>query len=280
MSRWVGEIAPKYLGQPVVVVNKIGAAGSAAAAEVISSKPDGYKLYVTSQFFFAMTTKTQKVPFDPGQLTPLANLMQLVDGICVRGDAPWKTFNDLLEYAKKNPRKLSWAHSGRGMVGHVSILLLFRKAGAETLDVPYKGPAEKLAALLGGHVDAASLNYATCADHIKAGKVRFLIFNTDRRYTQYEVSNVPTTVELGYADVAKLTPYIGFYIHKDTPEEVRRTLFDTFKKTYEDPAFKKGIEKIGDQPRFDGPEFMKESIKKGEEIALPMLKELGLYVEK
>jgi tripartite-type tricarboxylate transporter receptor subunit TctC len=71
---------------------------------------------------------------------------------------------------------------------------------------------------------------------------------------------------------------IGVFAHKDTPEEVRKILSDAFKKTFEDPEFKKGIEKIGDEPRFGGPELMIESIKRQEEVTIPILKELGTYV--
>jgi len=276
-ARLIADIAPKYLGQPLVVVNRPGAGGSVGAAEVISSKPDGYKLFHTTNFFFAMTTKTQKIPFDPGQLTPLANFRQLVEGLCVKSDSPWKTFNDLVDYGKKNPGKLSWAHTGRGALGHIAILLLLRRAGVETTDIPYKGTPEKVTALLGGHIDASSMTYGAVRDHVKSGKVRFLAFVCDRRYSG-ELSNVPTAVDLGFPDVARLSSFAGFYIHKDTPGAIQKTLFDAFKKTYEDPKFKQGIEELGDLPRFEGPEVMKESIKRGEEMAVPILKELKLYV--
>lgn len=281
IARIVADIAPKYLKQPVVVNNKPGAGGSLAAAEILTSKPDGYKLFITSNFFFAMTTKTQKIPFDPGRIAPLVNLVQFADGLCVRGDSPWKTFADLADYGKKNPGKIRWAHSGRGMVAHVGVLLVFRRAGVETIDIPYKGPPEKVAALLGGHVEASNMTYGTVVDHVRAGKVRFLFFFSDRRITRYpDLANVPTIAEIGFPDLTRLTPFVGLYIHKDTPAQIRGVLTDALRKTYDDPEFKKAIEKTGDEPRFGGPEFIMESIKKGEEIGVPMLKELGLYVGK
>jgi tripartite-type tricarboxylate transporter receptor subunit TctC len=75
VSRLVADIAQKYLGQPLVVVNKVGAGGSVAAADVITSKPDGYKLVMLANIFFATTVKTQKIPFDPNDLIPIANYM-------------------------------------------------------------------------------------------------------------------------------------------------------------------------------------------------------------
>jgi tripartite-type tricarboxylate transporter receptor subunit TctC len=280
VARIVADTLPKYLRQPVIVVNKPGAGGSLAAAEIITSKPDGYKLFITSNFFFAMTTKTQKIPFDPANIVPLVNLVQFTDGLCVRGDSPWKTFAELADWGKKNPGKIRWGHSGRGMVAHVGVLLVFRRAGVETIDIPYKGPPEKLAALLGGHVEAANMTYGTVVDHVKAGKVRFLYFLSDHRLSRPELASVPTVAEIGYPDLTRLTPFVGLYIHKDTPANVRKLLTDALRKTYDDPEFKKAVDRTGDEPRFGGPEFIAESIKKGEEIGVPMLKELGLYVGK
>jgi tripartite-type tricarboxylate transporter receptor subunit TctC len=84
LARLIADTGQKYFGQPIVVVNKPGAGGSVGAADVISSKPDGYKILESAQVFFATTTKTQKVPFDPDDLVPLANFMGLKYGFLVR----------------------------------------------------------------------------------------------------------------------------------------------------------------------------------------------------
>jgi tripartite-type tricarboxylate transporter receptor subunit TctC len=278
MSRLIADIGPKYFKQPIVVVNKPGAGGSIAAADVIASKPDGHKLVTLTNFFFATTIKTQKVPFEQDDLIPIANFMEYKLGLLVRGDSPWKTFNDLLDYARKNPGKLKWAHTGRGITLHMNGLLIFRKAGVDTIDVPYKGSPEKLAALLGGHVDATTMVYGAVKDHVRAGKVRYLMFFSDRRYS--EPSDVPSATELGFPEAAKLITFVGLYGHKGIPEETKKILVDTFRKISEDPEFKKGIERIGDEPRFEGPEFLKGAIRRGEEVGVPIIKELGLYVGK
>ena len=278
MDRVIADIAPKYLNQPVMVVNKPGAGGSVAAADVISSKPDGYRLVTLSNAFFETTVKTQKVPFDPDDLIPLASFIEYKNGMAVKGDSPWKSFNDLLEYGKKNPGKLRWAHSGRGITTHMAGLLTFRKAGVEAIDVPYRGSPEQMAAVLGGHVDAYCGPYGTTRDQARAGKLRFLIVFNDKRYD--EPSGVPCSLELGFPEASRLKTYFGIYAHKNTPEEIRKTLVDAFRKIYEDPEFKKGIEKTGEEPVFGGPEFLKETIRRGQEVGVPVLKELGLYVGK
>ena len=259
-ARFIAEIASKYSAQPIIVVNKAGAGGSIAAAEVISSKPDGYKLVMLANLFFATTTKTQKIPFDPNNLIPIVNFYELKVGMLVKGDSPWKTLGDLLDYAKKNPGKLRWAHGGRGIGTHLNGLLVFRKAGVETIDVPYKGGPEIVAAVLGGHVDAISINHGGVIDHVKTGSLRYLVSYSDRRYS--DLPSVPCAAELGFNEAAKLATLFGFYVHKDSPEKITKTLSDVFKKTCEDPELRKMITKLGEEPKFGGPEFVRESIKK------------------
>jgi tripartite-type tricarboxylate transporter receptor subunit TctC len=279
VSRLVADLAPKYIGQPIVVVNKPGAGGSIAAADVISSKSEGYKLVMLTNFFFATTVKTQKIPFDPNDLTPIVNLYEYKLGLIVKGDSPWKTLSDLLDYAKKNPGKLRCAHGARGITLHLNALVIFKKAGVDVIEIFYKGASpEQLSALLGGHVDLSTMAYGAVKDHVKAGNVRYLVFFSDRRYS--DSPTVPSAVELGFPEAAKLATFNGLYAHKNTPEDVKKALFDAFKKIYEDPEFKKGIERMGDEPRFGGPEFIKEAIKKGEESGVPLIKELGLYLER
>jgi tripartite-type tricarboxylate transporter receptor subunit TctC len=272
-ARLIAEIAKKYLGQPLIVLNKVGAGGTVAATEVFNSKPDGYKILYFANNFFVTTIKTQKIPFDPNYFVPLANFTEERMGLIVKGDSPWRTFSQLLDYGRQNPGKLKWGHTGRGIGQHLSQLLIFKKAGVETIDIPYKSSPEQLAAVLGGHLDATAMLYVTAKDHVRAGTVRFLVTYSNRRYS--DTPDVPCATELGFPDL--IITHQGFHIHKDTPEDIKQTLFDAFKKTFEDPEFKKGVVNIGVEPVFGGTEFMRNSMKKAEEVGVPILKELGLY---
>jgi tripartite-type tricarboxylate transporter receptor subunit TctC len=275
-SRLLADRVSKPLGQPVVVVNKPGGAGTTIAADMISSKPDGYKLGVLFNDYFSIVSKTQKIPFDPSHVIPLMTFVELKVGLKVKGDSPWKSLNDLLEYARQNPGKLRLGHSGRGLLTHINPTLIFKKAKVEVIDIPYKGAPESITALMGGHIDAIVQPYGAVAGHIKAGTIRYLVFFSDRRYGY--PSDVPSALELGYPEASKIMALVGVFAHKDTPEDVKKVLSEAFKKTFEDPEFKKGIEKIGDEPRFGGPEIMRDSIKRQEEVTVPILKELGTYV--
>lgn len=277
MARIVANKAPKYLGQPVVVVNKPGAGGIIAGADIVNAKPDGYKLIVLSNFFFATTVKTQKMTYDPGLIIPIANCMMFKLGMFVRGDSPWKTLNDLITYARKNPGKLTWGHHGRGITVHMAALLIFKKAGVQTVEIPQKGSPESLASLLGGHIDMSTSNYGPFKPHLESGKVRCLVVYSDRRFR--DPADVPSALELGYPEVEKVTTFVGFYAHKNTPENIKKILIEGLKKTCEDSEVKKGIEELGEEPRYGSAEFITEAIKKGEEVGVPLIKELGLYVE-
>jgi tripartite-type tricarboxylate transporter receptor subunit TctC len=276
MSRIVADIAPKFLGQSMVITNKTGAGGSVAAADVIASRPDGYKLMTAANSFFATTVKTQKIPFNPNDLVPVANFIEDRIGLAVRGDSPWKTLGDLIEYGKKNPGAIRWAHTGKGNALHSIGLILFRKAGIETIDIPYKGVPETASALLGGHIDALSGPYGSVQEHVRSGKIKYLVVYSDRRYS--DLPNVPCADELGFSQAANLAVLFGMYIHKDTPRDIQATLYDAFKKTSETQEFKKRIQSIGEEPRFGGPDFVRQAIKNAETVGVPLLKELGLYL--
>lgn len=228
MARVVAEISSKYLKQSVVIINKPGAAGSIAVADVISSPADRHKLVTLYNVFFATTIKIQKVPFKGDDLIPIASLTEPKLGVAVKEDSPFKKFNNLLDYAKKNPSKMSWAHPGRGTTLHLNLLLILRKLGIEAIDIPYKGGPEQLSSLLGGHVDASAMPYGAVKDHVKAGKVNFLIFFSDRRFS--DPSNVPSAVELGFPEASKYLTDVGLFAHKNTPDNIKKILIDVFKK--------------------------------------------------
>ena len=272
-ARITAENAKKYLGQPMVVLNKVGAGGTVGATEVVRSKPDGYKLLFYASTYFATTIKAQNVSFDPNYLVPLINFAEERSGFVVKGDAPWKTLGELLDYGKQNPGKLRWTHTGRGIAPHINQLLLFRRAGVDTIDIPYKSSTEQLAAVLGGHTDGSSTIYVAAKENYRSGNLKFLVTHSTRRYA--DTSSIPCQTELGFPN--PILMYHGFFIHRDTPEDIKKNLFDVLKKTYDDPEFKKQAEQIGTELCFGGAEFLRDSIKKAEEVGVPILKEVGLY---
>ena len=277
MARVIADKLPKYLGQPAFVTNKPGASGIIAGADIMNSKPDGHKLIVLTNFFFATTVRTQKMTYDPANFIPIANCMQYKQGLFVKSDSPYKTLKDLTDYAKKNPGKLAWGHHGRGISPTMSAMLIFKKAGVQTVEIPHKGSSESVASLLGGHVAASTSNYGPFKPHVESGKLRMLVAYSDRRYG--DLPDVPTGPELGYPDIGKFTVLIGMYAHKNTPPNAIAVLQDALKKVCESAEYKKAIVQLGEEPRYGSVELIKKATKDAEEVGIPMIKELGLYVE-
>jgi tripartite-type tricarboxylate transporter receptor subunit TctC len=278
LARMIAEAGTRILGQPMVVVNKPGAAGSASTADVIASKPDGYKILQNAHDYFAITVHTMKVPFNPDDLVPLANFMSVKTGLLVRGDSPIKSFEDFIARVRKDPDGLKLADTGRGTPPSLALDVIMKQAtGAIRTRIPFKGTTEMIAALLGGHVEVATAAYGPAMDQIKAGKLRLLAVYDEKRYK--ESPNVPNIVELGFPK-AWFPGFFGLYIHRNTPEPIKKTLLDACKKMYDEPEFQKGIERLNADPLWGGPEFLTEKIKKLEAASIPLLKELGMYVEK
>jgi tripartite-type tricarboxylate transporter receptor subunit TctC len=276
LGRLIAEIAQKHLGQPLVAVNKPGGGGSVAAATVLSSKPDGYKVVMLATNFFGGTIFTQKLPFDADDLVPIANFIQFKEALAVRNDCPWKTLADMLDYGKNKPGELKWGHpAGRGSPLFMNMVLILKKAGVTGIEVPYQGSGVQLTSLLGGHIDVASTSFGAVRESVNAGKLRYLASYGPKRYG--ETPNLPTAAELGFTDVGKLNGFVGLYVHKDTPPECKKALFNALKKTFDDPEFQKKLEAFGEEPLFAGPEFIIGEIKTFRQVAIPMLKEFGLY---
>ncbi len=275
-ARLVADIVPKYLGGSMVVINKTGGGGTTTVADMINSKPDGYKIGILDAAYFSTAVKSQKVPFNPNDIVPLNTFLELKLGLDVKGDAPWKTLDEALAYAKQNKGKFRFGHAGRGLTSYMNTKIIFEKAGATMIDVPYKGSPESITALLGGHLDAISQPHGAIAAQVKAGAIRYLVVYSDRRFS--DLKDVPTALELGYPDAAKLMPLLGAWVHKDTPQEIKTKITNAFNKAFEDPAFKKGIIDIGDEPTFGGPQKMLDLIKVQADVSVPILKDLGLYV--
>jgi tripartite-type tricarboxylate transporter receptor subunit TctC len=278
LARLTGEVAKKYLGQPLVIVSKPGAGGTLGVAETLQAPPDGYKLISAPSNYFSTTVYTQKIPFDPTDLVPIINQMEYRNGFAVKGDAPYKTVNDLLEYGKKNPGKLRWSHMNRGSALFMQTYLLFKQAGVQAVDVPYGGIADSLTALIGGHVDCAPISFGASQEYLKAGKLRYLMVYSEKRFPEYP--NVPTAKELGFPETLKFNTLLGLYCHKNVPPEIQKTLYDAFRKTFEDPAFKAAFDKFGEGENFSGPDVIKATIREEEKLSVPFLKEWGLYVGK
>jgi tripartite-type tricarboxylate transporter receptor subunit TctC len=187
--------AAKTLGVPVIVENKPGAGGMMGPNELLKAPPDGYTLSQMSVALFRQP-HMQKVAFDPLQdFSYIIGLAGFVFGLVVPADSPIKSVQDLVDFAKANPGKFTYATSGVGISGHLAMEEFSHRAGIKTLHVPFKGDTEGLHAMLGGQVMAHS-SASTWAPFVDSGKARLIMTYGSRRTTRWP--SVPTVREAGY----------------------------------------------------------------------------------
>lgn len=241
--RKLAELASKRLGQNVVVENRPGGAGMNGPANMAkTAKPDGYTISQLAITAFRLP-HMQKVEWDPlNDFSYIIGLAGYTFGIVVKADSPFKTFNDFIAYAKANPGKLSYATPGTGTSLHLAMEEIAAKAGVQFLHIPFKGQAEGMAALLGGHV-MAQVDSTGWARHVDSGAVRLLATLGDRR-TRW---GAPTVKELG-VDTVSNSPY-GLVGPKGMDPKVVKILHDAFKSASEDPENLKTLATL-DQPHW------------------------------
>ena len=238
VMRSLAESAGKALGGQVIVENKPGASGMLGPNELVSAKPDGYTLSQLT-IGIARLPHMQKMQFDPlKDFTYIACLTGYTFGLVVRADAPVKTVQELVEWCKANPGKFSFGSPGNGTTPHLAVEEFAFKAGIKMQHVPFKGVAEGMQALLGGHIMSHS-DSTGWASHVDAGTMRLLATYGSRRTRRWP--NVPTLHELGFETLAD-SPF-GIGGPKGMDPAVTRRLHDGFRKTLEDPAVLATFEK-------------------------------------
>jgi len=241
IARAVADAAPKYVGQPLVVVNKAGATGTIAAQSVAAAKPDGYMLLVAGGSETISVPHFKKLPYDTiNDFVPVIRLMIERVGFYVKTDSPWKTMKEFMADGKQNPDKYTYATSGIGGLHHATVLVLEKRTGVVLRHVPHKGGAETLAALAGGHVNVAMASPNEAYALVQGGRIRPLA-NASLVRSPVE-PNTPTLRELGY-DVY-IENQKGFVFPKNTPPLVVQKLHDRVRKVFDDPQFKSSAEKL------------------------------------
>jgi tripartite-type tricarboxylate transporter receptor subunit TctC len=227
------------LGQNIIVENKPGAGGMLGANELVSAAPDGYTLSQLPHGVFRIP-HMQKTTFDTlKDFTWIACLTGYTFGLVVPADSPIKSIADLVAYARANPEKFTYGSTGIGTSPHLAVEEFAQRAGIKLTHVPFKGNADNMQAILGGHTMAAS-DATGWAPHVESGKLRLLATYGSKRTKRWPT--VPTLDELGYKTVSD-SPF-GVCGPKGMDPTVVRTLHDAFKKTLEDPAVLASFDKF------------------------------------
>lgn len=226
--RVLADNASKIIGQPIIVENKPGAGGTLPAQALQTAKADGYTIGQTPLGIFRLPYTTN-VNWDPVKdLSYIINITGYAFGVVVPADSPLKTWAHFVAWAKANPGKLTYGSTGTLTSPHLTMEDIANKAGIELSHVPYKGSADLMQSLLGGHIMAAA-DSTGFAPHVQSGKLRVLCTWGDKRLSKFP--DVPTLKELGIP-IVQTSPY-GLAAPKNTPPAVIKRLHDVFKQAME-----------------------------------------------
>jgi tripartite-type tricarboxylate transporter receptor subunit TctC len=236
----------------VIIENRPGAGGALAAQHLAqTAKPDGYTLTQVPLGVFRLPHMT-KTTFDPmNDLTWILNVAGYEFATFVRADSPWKTWQDFIAHARANPGKVTYASPGVGTSLHLTMEDLAMREKLQWTQVPYKGTAESVTALRGGHVDAAAGTPPW--EQVEAGTLRALVTWGPNRNKRSP--NVPTLREI-YGIVSN-SPW-GIAGPKGMDPRIVKAVHDTFRKASLDAAFVQTLERIGMEVYYmAGDEYLK-----------------------
>jgi tripartite-type tricarboxylate transporter receptor subunit TctC len=237
--RAFAESASRILGVSVICENKPGAGGALGAAAMVGARPDGYMLTQLPLGIYRQP-HMQKTNYDPiKDITHITCLTGYTFCIAASMDAPFKTLKEMVAYAKANPGKLEYGHTGTGTTPHLAIEEFSQKAGIELNPIPYKGAAEIMQAILGGHLRMAS-STTEIIPLVKEGKLRLLATLGSKRTKAFP--DIATVKENGWDTISE-SPF-GIGGPKGMDPAVVRVLNDAFKKTLEDPKVIETLDKF------------------------------------
>lgn len=224
-------LAPKMsglLGQQVVIVNKAGGGGAVGIQAARDAAPDGYTILVTPPPILLIPIVNRNSAFTLRDFVPLSLATSSPNTTVVKSDAPWKTFEDFIDDARKNPGQLTYGSGGPGTTPHFIGELIKLKTKIDLTHVPLGSESAAATAVLGGHVNIAFLTLGTTRSHIEAGTMRALAVASNRRLKDFP--NVPTTVEKGFSEL-NLKIWVGFFAPAKTPPAIVQRLAGALAET-------------------------------------------------
>jgi tripartite-type tricarboxylate transporter receptor subunit TctC len=244
VGRAIGSKFQELLGQPAVVENRPGANGAIAAEFVAKSDPDGYTILVGSIGVFSINAALYKdLRYDPVRdFAPITLAVTNPNVLVTKLDFAPKSVKELVEFAKKNPGKISYGSSGTGSSDHLTSELFKQMTGTFGVHIPYRGGAAVITDLLGGQIEASFQNLGNVVTNVKAGKIRALAVTGRTRAPQ--LADVPTVAESGYPELI-VTSWQAAGAPAKTPREIVARLNDAAVKALRSPDIRERLTQIG-----------------------------------
>jgi tripartite-type tricarboxylate transporter receptor subunit TctC len=278
VSRIIAPTLATNLGQTVVVENRPGASGNIAATQVARSQPDGYSLLAGySMFHVGNPVMYPSLDWDPiKDFKPVAMLVVSPHIVAVNPKQPLQSLQDVVAFAKQNPKVLNVATSGNGSVPHVGMELFKQRAGIDIVHVPYKGAGPAVQDVLAGNVEMTVATPPSVASFIRTGQLRAVAVASKTRLPF--LPDVPTTAEAGFPEFV-LDAWVALFAPANTPDDVIATLTEAVKKTLATERVQQSLVGVGVQVRYMTPQQLDEQVRKDIAYWQPVIREAGISIE-
>ena len=259
-SRLLGEQLHKILGQPVIVDNRTGASGMVGTGAAAKSPPDGYTLLVASGEMAVNPHLYKQMAYDwEKDLQPITLLVKVPNVLAVNADVPARNIQELIAYARDNPRKLTFSSSGIGNPQQLTGELFNKLAGVQIMHVPYKGAAPQIADVAGKHITMTFVSIGAALPFIESGKLRPIAVTSATRVAV--LPNVPAIAEYPPLAGFELVNFFGFYAPANLPDPILRKLNAAAVQGFKDPDVAAKLKGVGFEPATDTPEQFRDFIK-------------------
>lgn len=248
-------------GQSVVIINKAGGAGTVGIQTVFVSPADGYTILSSAPVVVIGPLTVKGLPFTFKDFVPISLSVEMPSVLSVKKDAPWKSLEELVADAKKNPGRLTYSSPGPATVPHLAGELFKMATGTDITHIPMDGAPKSMTAVLGGHVDIDFIAYGAQKKFLEAGSLRGLA--TMSRSPLEEFPDIPTTVKKGYPKLLS-SAWVAFFVTAKTPPGIVRKLGEIFKEALNDKEIIGLLKDAGFKTENLGPEeaskfFVEES---------------------
>lgn len=245
IARTLGNLMSTDLGQPVLIENKPGASTIIGTDALAKSAPDGYSMVMATIAHAVNPSIQSKLPYaQDSAFAPITLIGRSPNVLVVAENSPFKTIQDVMNAARSNPGKLSFASQGAGTSAHLAGELFNYLAKIDITHIPYKGAGPALTDLLGGQVDMMFATASAVGGFITGGKLRALAVTTSERSPTPLLAKVPTVAESGLPGYVAESWY-GLFVPAGTPESIVIRLNAAAKKAAQSDTFKQKIEKEG-----------------------------------
>jgi tripartite-type tricarboxylate transporter receptor subunit TctC len=247
VARTLSDPFATLLGQPVVVENRPGG-GTVVGTEIVAkSDPDGYTVLLGASANLVLSAGLySKLPYDPkSDFTPVGIAATFSYTLVARNDLPFNSLKEIVQFARANPGKLTYASGGNGSGQHICAALLWHGTGASVTHVPYKGAAAAYQDLIPGRVDLFFDASSTARGHVEAGRVKPIAVSSPARLAYHPA--VPTVRETGVLDF-EMETWVGYFVRAGTPAPVLARLRADFERVAAMPETAALLEKRGARP--------------------------------